>query len=208
MKAIHRGNGPSWKRIINWVSTFIVAAFLFYTSSGFAGNSTNTLWLSLSGVSNGWLTLTLNGTQPGSNYTILSQAALTASNWNAAGLVTGAQNQSWTAVQVPLTGSVWFVRAQYYPNSGGGGTNSGGGGTNSGTASYGTNLWLNSGSVSKGMASLAVMNSAQDILYEIQAKTNLLQPDWMSLGFVYGSELTNWTAMVFGWAVQATFFCV
>jgi hypothetical protein len=141
------------------------------------------------------LTLTLNGTQPGSNYTILSQAALTASNWNAAGLVTGAQNQSWTAVQVPLTGSVWFVRAQYYPNSGGGGTNSGGGGTNSGTASYGTNLWLNSGSVSKGMASLAVMNSAQDILYEIQAKTNLLQPDWMSLGFVYGSELTNWTAM-------------
>jgi hypothetical protein len=197
MKAIHRGNGPSWNRIINWVNTFIVAAFLFCTNSGFAGNSTNTLWLSLSGASNGWLTLTLNGTQPGSNYTLLSQTTLTASNWNAAGLVTGAQNQSWTAVQVPLTGSVWFVQAQYNSGGTGGGTNSGGngGGTNSGTAGYGTNLWLNSGGVANGVANLAVVNSAQDIWYEIQGKTNLLQPDWISYGFVSGSELTNWTSV-------------
>ena len=81
MKAINRGNGSSWKRIAHLAGAFTVAAFLFCTSSGFAGNSTNTLWLSLSGVSNGWLTLTLNGTQPGSNYTLLSQPTLTASNW-------------------------------------------------------------------------------------------------------------------------------
>jgi hypothetical protein len=195
MKAIHRGNGPSWNRIINWATTFIVAAFLFYQTSGLAGNGTNTVWLSLSGVSNGWLTLTLNGTQPGSNYTLLSQTTLTATNWSAAGLVTGAQSQSWTAVQVPLTGSAWFVRAQYYQSSGGGGTNSGGGGTNNGTSGYGTNLWLSSGGVSKGIANLAVANSVQDVWYEIQGKTNLLQPDWISYGFVSGSELTNWTPM-------------
>jgi hypothetical protein len=195
MKAIHRGNGPSWNRIINWVNTFVVAAFLFYTSSGFAGNNTNTLWLSLSGVSNGWLTLTLNGTQPGSNYTLLSQTTLTASNWSDAGQVTGVQGQSWTAVQVPLTGSVWFVRAQYYQSSGGGGTNSGGGGTNSGTSGYGTNLWLSSGGMANGIANLAVANSAEDVWYEIQGKTNLLQADWISYGFVSGSELTNWTSL-------------
>ena len=126
MKATTGGNGSSRKRITNLAGTFTIAAFLFFTTSGFAGNSTNTLWLSLSGVSNGWLTLTLNGTQPGSNYTLLSQTTLTASNWNAAGLVTGAQNQSWTAVQVPLTGSVWFVQAQYNSGGTGGGTNSGG----------------------------------------------------------------------------------
>jgi hypothetical protein len=206
MKAIHRGNGPSWNRIINWANTFIVAAFLFYTSSGFAGNSTNTLWLSLSGVSNGWLTLTLNGTQPGSNYTLLSQATLTASNWNAAGQVTGAQNQSWTAVQVPLTGSVWFVRAQYYQSNGGGGTNSGGSGTNSGTSGYGTNLWLSSGGVANGIANLAVVNSAEDVWYEIQGKTNLLQPDWISYGFVSGSELTNWTSVNFPVNPQGNLF--
>ena len=73
--------------------------------------STNTLWLSLSGVSNGWGTLTLNGTLPGSNYTLLSESTLIASNWNTAGQVTGAQNQSWTAVQVPLTDG--FARTAY-----------------------------------------------------------------------------------------------
>jgi len=166
---------------------------MFIHAPGTANASTNTLWLSLSDVSNGWLTLTLNGTQPGSNYTLLSQATLTASTWNAAGMVTGAQNQSWTAVQVPLTGSVWFVRAQYDSGGTGGGTN--GGGTNGGPAGYGASLWLKTGSVSNGVASLFVVNSAQDILYEIQGRTNLAQGDWISYGFVYGSELTNWTPM-------------
>ena len=154
----------------------------------------NTLWLSLSGASNGWVNLILNGTQPGSNYTLLSQPTLTASNWSAAGLVTGAQNQTWTAVQMPVNGSVWFVRAQY--NAGGGSGGGTGGGTNGGTAAdYGTNLWLSLTGVSNGIASLAVANSAQDILYEIQGKTNLLQTDWISYGFVNGSELTTWTPM-------------
>ena len=40
---------------------------------------------------------------------------------------------------------------------------------------------------------LVLTNTQPDILYEIQGSTNLLQNNWISEGFVYGSELTNWT---------------
>ncbi|MGO9477104.1 MAG: hypothetical protein ACLP7I_04095, partial [Limisphaerales bacterium] len=93
MKAIHRGNGSSWKRITNLAGTFTVAAFLFSTSSGFAGNSTNTLWLSVASVSNGWVNLILHGTTPGTNYVLLSKQTLAAPSWSNAAAMTGATNQ-------------------------------------------------------------------------------------------------------------------
>ena len=181
MKAIHRGNGSSWKHIANLAGTFTVAAFLFCTSSGFAGNSTNTLWLSLSGVSNGWVTLTLNGTQPGSNYNLLFKQTLADSSWITAGTMTGATNQDWTAVSVPLGAqSSCFFQAQ--------------------SAAGQTpimNLWIAQVGISSGSLVGIVSNSQADITYEIQSLTDLTQAGagWGgSEGFILGSETTNWTA--------------
>ena len=57
-----------------------------------------------------------------------------------------------------------------------------------------TNLWLNPISISNNLATLFLMNSTADILYEIQCTTNLSHPQWTSDGFISGSELTNLTA--------------
>jgi len=62
-----------------------------------------------------------------------------------------------------------------------------------GPLSSSTNLWLNPISISNNLATLFLMNSIADNLYEIQSKTNLTQTNWQSEGFVLGSELTNWT---------------
>ena len=61
-------------------------------------------------------------------------------------------------------------------------------------ADYGTNLAVSVISISNNIASLLAMNTSPDVLYEIQSATNLAQPSWTSEAFVYGSELTNWTA--------------
>lgn len=58
---------------------------------------------------------------------------------------------------------------------------------------YGTNLSLYATPVTNNLASLFVVNSDPDVLYEIQGTTNLAHPDWFSEGFVDGSELTNLT---------------
>jgi Concanavalin A-like lectin/glucanases superfamily len=58
---------------------------------------------------------------------------------------------------------------------------------------YGTNLSLYPVTVTNNLASLFVVNSSADILYEIQGTTNLARPNWFSEGFVDGSELTNLT---------------
>jgi hypothetical protein len=57
----------------------------------------------------------------------------------------------------------------------------------------GSSLMVNIASISNNLASLLMMNTSPDVLYEVQGKTNLSQPNWISEGFVYGSELTNWT---------------
>jgi hypothetical protein len=97
MKVINRGNGSSCDRIIHLARAFIVAGFLFCASGGLAqllplgGNSypSNTLWLSVAGVSNEWVNLTLHGTTPGTNYVLLSKQALTDPSWNTVGTISG-----------------------------------------------------------------------------------------------------------------------
>ena len=86
------------------------------------------------------------------------------------------------------------------PSPGGGGDTNYDGGTGGGASPDGlsslynsTNLWLWIGGVSSNQASLFLMNSAPDVLFEIQGRTSLVQGDWISYGFVNGSELTNWT---------------
>ena len=145
--------------------------------------STNTLWLSVASVSNGWVNLILNGTVSGSNYTLLSKQFLTNLNWNTAGTVTGALNQDWTTVQMPMTGPALFLRAQYDSGNSRGGT----------PGYYETNLWLEITGVSNNSVHLILHNTQPDIEYEIQSEEDLTVGIWNSAGFVFGSETTNWT---------------
>jgi hypothetical protein len=62
-------------------------------------------------------------------------------------------------------------------------------------ADYGTNLWIAKFNGASNLFSGIVSNSFGGIEYELQYKTDLAQTEWQSAGwFVYGSELTNWTA--------------
>ena len=63
---------------------------------------------------------------------------------------------------------------------------------------YGTNLWISQYVKSSGNMIGTVSNTISDILYEVQSRTDLLQTNWNSEGFIYGSELTNWTAFSMG----------
>ncbi len=82
----------------------------------------------------------------------------------------------------------------------GGGGDTGGGTTSNAQNSqpyipdYGTNLWMAQICFSNGWFNSIISNTAADIQYEIQFKQDLMQPDWNSADFIYGSELTNWTA--------------
>jgi pimeloyl-ACP methyl ester carboxylesterase len=60
---------------------------------------------------------------------------------------------------------------------------------------YGTNLWLAQTYVAGGYMGGIGTNTMSDVQYEIQSRTNLVQADWQSEGFIYGSELTNWTPL-------------
>ena len=67
---------------------------------------------------------------------------------------------------------------------------------NSSPVDYGTNLWIANFMLSSSNAAGMVSNTMADISYEIQYTPDLLATQWLSAGFVLGSELTNWTAMV------------
>ena len=78
-----------------------------------------------------------------------------------------------------------------------GGTNDdGGGGGDSFMPDYGTNLWVALEGMTNGTLSLLETNTISDVLYELQGCTNLASPNWVSFGFVTGSELTNCTPAV------------
>ena len=178
MKAIHRGNGSSWKRITNLAGTFTVAAFLFSTSSGFAGNSTNTLWLSVASVSNGWVNLILHGTTPGTNYVLLSKQTLAAPSWSNAAAMTGATNQNWTTVSVSVGAqSSCFFKAQ----------------TAAGQTTS-TILWLKGLTVSNNVFNGLIQNSSLLVPYTLFSKQSLTWPAWNAEATFYGSWSTNFTS--------------
>jgi hypothetical protein len=106
-----------------------------------------------------------------------------------AALVQGQMQAQVTAMGVPS------------PDAGGdSGTNSDGGGASpdgSPAQNYGTNLWIANFALSSGNALGIVSNTEADISYEIQYVNDLTSTQWLSAGFVLGSELTNWTAMAF-----------
>ena len=60
---------------------------------------------------------------------------------------------------------------------------------------YGTNLWIAQTAIVSGYLTGIGTNTQADIQYEIESRTNLMQTDWQSEGFINGSELTNWTPL-------------
>lgn len=60
---------------------------------------------------------------------------------------------------------------------------------------YGANLWIAQTAVAAGYLTAIATNTQTDIQYEILSRTNLLQTDWQSEGFIFGSALTNWTPL-------------
>jgi len=61
---------------------------------------------------------------------------------------------------------------------------------------YGTNLWLAQVNVSSNNLLAIASNTIADVQYEIQSWTDLTQPaNWVSQGFILGSETTNWTPL-------------
>jgi hypothetical protein len=94
-----------------------------------------------------------------------------------------------------LAGGMMTMDVDMNPGDGGDDTNSGGGSSmpEFTPVDYGTNLWLQITNLTSGMADLLVSNTLADVQYEIQAKGDLLQTNWISEGFFLGSEITNWT---------------
>ncbi len=62
-------------------------------------------------------------------------------------------------------------------------------------ADYGTGLWVQPLGMTNNILVGNGMNTEADVMYEIESRTNLLQMDWQSEGFIFGSEMTNWTPL-------------
>jgi hypothetical protein len=62
------------------------------------------------------------------------------------------------------------------------------------TVDYSTNLWIRLDGVSSGNLVGIISNSPAAVKLELQSRSDLLQTNWDSAGFVYGSEVTNWTS--------------
>lgn len=56
-----------------------------------------------------------------------------------------------------------------------------------------SNLWLSITAISNNTVFLSLTNTISDIQYEIQSKQNLASTQWVSEGFMFGSEITNFT---------------
>jgi hypothetical protein len=69
-----------------------------------------------------------------------------------------------------------------------------------------TNLWLEITNLTNSTAFLLLSNTIAGVQYEIQGVANLGDTNWVSEGFVYGSELTNWTATSVAATNQPTLF--
>ena len=144
----------------------------------------NTLWLSVASVSNGWVNLILHGTTPGTNYVLLSKQTLAAPSWSNAGTLTGATNQSWTPVSVPVGAqSSYFFQAQ----SAAGQTTS-------------TNLWLEiptNSLTTPGQLTVVIHNTLPDQFYDVLTNSSLAVPGlWNVQQSVFGAAGNSTTVQL------------
>ena len=124
------------------------------------------------------MNLILHGTTPGMNYVLLSKQTLAGLNWSNVGAMTGAANQDWTAVSVPVGAqSSCFFQAQ----SAAGQTTS-------------TILWLECLTVSNNVVNGLIHNSSPLVPYALSSMQSLLWPAWNAEATFYGSGFTNFTA--------------
>ena len=105
------------------------------------------------------------------------------------------------ALNAAADGQMTAMDAQGPPSPGDGGSSTNTGGTplfSPPAVDYGTNTCIiGFGMVSNTLVGI-VSNTLADVSYEIQYVTNLnnvASTQWLSAGFVLGSELTNWTAL-------------
>ena len=167
------------RTIRNSFGRLAVLAAAFFLGANFtllaSSYPSNTLWLSVASVSNGWVNLILNGTTPGTNYILLSKQTLAAPSWSNAGTLTGATNQSWTPMSVPVGAqSSYFFQAQ----SAAGQTTS-------------TNLWLEiptNGLAPPGQLTVVIHNTLPDQFYDVLTNSNLAAPGlWNVQQSVFGA---------------------
>jgi len=71
---------------------------------------------------------------------------------------------------------------------------------------YGTNLWIAQTCITNGNLAGIGTNTISEVLYEIQSLTNLVQTNWQSEGFIYGSVQTNWTPLSIAQLGRANLF--
>jgi hypothetical protein len=155
--------------------TGLIVGSHFLHAQGTGSSGGNSLWLSVAGVSNGWVNLILNGTTPGTNYVLLSKQTLTAPSWSNAGTLTGATNQNWTPVSVPVAAqSSCFFQAQ----SAAGQTTS-------------TNLWLEiptNSLTTPGQLTVVIHNTLPDQFYDVLTNSSLAAPGlWNVQQSVFGA---------------------
>ena len=85
------------------------------------------------------------------------------------------------------------------PDFGDSGSGSGDGGTPDDyiipRPDYGTNLWIAQVMVGGGYLTGIGSNTVADVKYEVQSTTDLTLQNWISEGFIFGSETTNWTPL-------------
>jgi Alpha/beta hydrolase of unknown function (DUF900) len=167
------------RTIRNSFGGLAVLAAAFFLGANFtllaSSYPSNTLWLSVASVSNGWVNLILNGTTPGTNYVLLSKQTLAAPSWSNAGTLTGATNQNWTPVSVPVGAqSSYFFQAQ----SAAGQTTS-------------TNLWLEiptNSLMTPGQLTAVIHNTQPDQFYDVLTNSSLAAPGlWNVQQSVFGA---------------------
>jgi hypothetical protein len=190
-----------------WSLYFSPGGTNIYFSSETNGVQTNYLSVPISWASNNWhlidLTYSTSGSQLYLDGQLMTNGAGSAYQPSLAAFtngffvgsdVTGTQQMrglmdNLATFNYPLdAGQVTFNYNQATNDGTGGGTN-----FDNPAPNYGTNLFLTVGSMLSNTIPLVLTNSPNDVLLEIQGCTNLAEGNWFSVGFVNGSELTNWT---------------
>ena len=79
---------------------------------------------------------------------------------------------------------------------GGSGTNSfSSNGSPSPVVNYGTNLWIAQFNMATNTLLGIASNTLSGVTYEVQTNSNLATTNWGTMGYILGSELTNWTPL-------------
>ena len=89
------------------------------------------------------------------------------------------------------------MNASIPPFPGGGGTNSGGVSPQgvSAPVNYSTNLWIAQFNLATNNLTGIASNTLAGVTYELQTNSSLTTTDWSTMGYILGSELTNWTPL-------------